>query len=529
MMTVLEWPKDYSEPKGPDHPYLQRDTLNVYLITSRDGIHIDDEWIYAHRPLLPKEGKLQREWDSGVHFPSAQIISTDTEHRIYFEARPGSVHHEQRFECIAHLATASWPRDRLVGLRRAHGDGSAAGITTKPFRLKAGSLWLQLNCTSTCGQAVVEVLARDGTVWPGRSASEAVAISGVDGWVEVRWLPAMQLHELLAGPQHSVVPLDSIIRLKINLVGDTSLYAFELRPMHDAVPEEPAPTPLSPSLQPSPQPSPPPSSAAPPPSAASQPRSLPPSPLLSRSSPPLPSQTLPRTLRSPPAPGPPDKGLVDPPRGASSTSAATSPPPPFGVASDSLPLSQDGNPSPMSRPIDDRLTGVNACSLLGMRCSFLFALVCGAGAGMLTVLVAAKSPCLAKDRRVEAAQQSVRLRARSRTAASTEDWADAEVELGGVRPKAGTPSKSGSRARGADGVENKGRPGINAKKVRGKQQDRVGLLDAGVAVEISADDTAQSPAEADLAQAVASSKLGGVGQARGGAADTSSGKHLDLD
>ena len=58
-MSVIEYPKDKSEPQGGEHPYLQRDTINFYLITSRDGIHIDDEWVYAHRPLLPKEGKRQ--------------------------------------------------------------------------------------------------------------------------------------------------------------------------------------------------------------------------------------------------------------------------------------------------------------------------------------------------------------------------------------------------------------------------------------------------------------------------------------
>lgn len=128
---------------------------------------------------------------------------------------------------------------------------------------------------------------------------------------------------------------------------------------------------------------------------------------------------------------------------------------------------------------------------------------------------------------MEAAQQSVRLRAGSRTAASTVEWTDAEVELGGERPKAGTPSKSGSK--GLPGTPSKGRPGINARKVRGKQHDRVGLLDAGAAIEGSSDYTAESPAEVDLAQAVASSNLGGAGQACGQAADAGAGMKHSLD
>eukprot|EP00966_Prymnesium_polylepis_P170553 3942664-Prymnesium_polylepis.1 len=44
LMTVIEWGKDMSEVANESNPAFQRDTTNVYLVTSRDGIHIDDEW-----------------------------------------------------------------------------------------------------------------------------------------------------------------------------------------------------------------------------------------------------------------------------------------------------------------------------------------------------------------------------------------------------------------------------------------------------------------------------------------------------
>ena len=67
-------------------PAFARDVTNVYLVTSRDGVSIDDEWVYAHRPLLPK-ASTQGEWDSAFVLPAAQIVTDDEAHRIYFEAR----------------------------------------------------------------------------------------------------------------------------------------------------------------------------------------------------------------------------------------------------------------------------------------------------------------------------------------------------------------------------------------------------------------------------------------------------------
>ena len=62
-------PKDVSEPQGDDEPYFKRDTLSIYLVTSRDGVHIDHEWVYAHQPLLPKDGLPEGRMGSGLPGP----------------------------------------------------------------------------------------------------------------------------------------------------------------------------------------------------------------------------------------------------------------------------------------------------------------------------------------------------------------------------------------------------------------------------------------------------------------------------
>ena len=117
---------------------LAQDTTNIYLVTSRDGRSIDDEWVYAHQPLLTK-GARQKDWDAGFVLPASGLVHTAKEHLLYYEARLNGLHHEQRFDGPAVLGVAQWDRDRLGGLRCADGDGGdpeAYGeFTTKLFAL----------------------------------------------------------------------------------------------------------------------------------------------------------------------------------------------------------------------------------------------------------------------------------------------------------------------------------------------------------------------------------------------------------
>ena len=76
LLTVLEWPKDDSEPEGAQRPAFQRDTTRTYLVTSRDGLSVDLQHVYAHQPILPT-GALQGDWNAGFKLPAAQIVSTD--------------------------------------------------------------------------------------------------------------------------------------------------------------------------------------------------------------------------------------------------------------------------------------------------------------------------------------------------------------------------------------------------------------------------------------------------------------------
>lgn len=305
LMTIIEWPKDLDEEHGSTRPAFERDTLNVYLITSRDGVHIDHEWVYAHQPLLPKDGLTQADYDGGFLFPAASFLTREHEHRIYFEARAG-IHHEERYRGNkARLATAAWTRDRLAGLRPAHTD-VAGVITTKAFRLDGGSVRLEVD-TRACGSAVrVAVCAEDGSTLDGRSLASAIVIEGEDGAVQPRWTSDNLADGERLGEGAHAVAAGQLVRLQFEMTGDAKLYAFQI------VSLPPAPSPLP----------------KPPPPASPSP--APPVPLPPVPPPPSPS----------PGPRPPVGWPVAPPH--------PSPPPP--ISSPSLPLVSPKSPALASPP-----------------------------------------------------------------------------------------------------------------------------------------------------------------------------------
>ena len=79
-LTLIEWAKDLEELEDASAPAFTRDTTQVYLVTSRDGVSVDTSWVYAHRPLLPKHHLTQRDWGSGFLLPAAQWLTDASSH-----------------------------------------------------------------------------------------------------------------------------------------------------------------------------------------------------------------------------------------------------------------------------------------------------------------------------------------------------------------------------------------------------------------------------------------------------------------
>ena len=218
LLTVIEWPKDLSEPTGNASAAPQRDTTNVYLVTSRDGVHIDDEWVYAQRPLIPK-GTRWSDWDSGFVLPAAQIVTDATTHRIYYEVRSGS-RHEERFDKPGTIAVASWDRDRLVGVHLAHGD-IEGWLTTKPFRLRGLAVVLNVDTKQACSSVTVEVLDEANTPFAGFGHGSAIPLRDCSGArVFARWAEAgASLPDRLLARR---------VKLRFTLRGAAKLYGFAL-------------------------------------------------------------------------------------------------------------------------------------------------------------------------------------------------------------------------------------------------------------------------------------------------------------
>ena len=242
LATVLEWPKDVdTEASGSEQPAFERDTTNVYLVTSRDGVHIDDGWVYAQRPLLPK-GAMQKDWNAGFFLPAAQILSDAESHRVYYEARAGSAHHEFRFNGTAVVGLAEWPRDRIVGVRQAHAH-SPGIMVTKAFELQGDALWVDVDVgAGAAGMAfeahamsglAVEVLDLQGSARGGfsRNSSRLVnASNGAGRMLEVRWAtsetsgtPSLNLGDAIAGGN------SPFVRLRFALSGGLRLFSFQVR------------------------------------------------------------------------------------------------------------------------------------------------------------------------------------------------------------------------------------------------------------------------------------------------------------
>ncbi|KAL3897921.1 MAG: hypothetical protein SGPRY_012950, partial [Prymnesium sp.] len=232
LMTVIEWAKDLTEIAGENNPAFTRDTTNVYLVTSRDGVHIDDEWVYAQQPLLTK-GKVQKDWNSGFLLPAAQMIADahGKETRVYYEAR--RVRHEERFNEAAVIGLASWQYDQLVGIRVAD-PTYPAFVLTKAFRTKGKRLALILNVgvPEGChGRILVRVL-------PQGSATPLTVEGGVNlalnesafdpsrsgNTVRVTWYSDSA--DSSAAKHSIIVTSGTHIHLNFSLYGHARLYGF---------------------------------------------------------------------------------------------------------------------------------------------------------------------------------------------------------------------------------------------------------------------------------------------------------------
>ena len=210
LVFVYEWPNDLSEGPYDLRRRHERDVLNFYLATSRDGDTWDLSWVYAGKPLVPR-GPADS-FDKGFVLPASGVVTHQDRHWIYYA---GARERHERSPRHNAIGLATLRLDGFVGLRAGDADGT---VETRPFRLEGSRL--AVNAEARAGTLRVEVLDAAGRPVPGFTARECQGLAGGD---ELRYAPRWRDHADLTALKGQVV------RLRFHLKNAT-LYAFQVRP-----------------------------------------------------------------------------------------------------------------------------------------------------------------------------------------------------------------------------------------------------------------------------------------------------------
>jgi hypothetical protein len=214
ILSVYEYPGDVSEGTKTNHVTRhQRDVMNYYIATSRDGSSWDLNWVYNGQPLVPRGPA--KAFDKDLIMPASTIITHQGKHWIYYggaNERHGTP--EVVFQRDHAIGLATLRRDGFVALRAGHQPGI---VITKPFKLIGDRL--SVNVDAGMGEIRVEVLDVHGQPIPGYTGNNAPRASGVN---DLTWQPRWKSVSNLAALRNQV------IRLKFTLQ-NARLYAFQAR------------------------------------------------------------------------------------------------------------------------------------------------------------------------------------------------------------------------------------------------------------------------------------------------------------
>ncbi|MCP4815177.1 MAG: hypothetical protein GY888_21930 [Planctomycetaceae bacterium] len=191
----------------------QRDVMNYYIATSRDGSSWDLNWVYNGQPLVPR-GPAEA-FDKDLIMPASTIITHQGKHWIYYggaNERHGTP--EVVFQRDHAIGLATLRRDGFVALRAGNQPGI---VITKPFKLIGDRL--SVNVDAGMGEIRVEVLDVHGQPIASYTGNNAPRASGVN---DLTWQPRWKSVSNLAALRNQV------IRLKFTLQ-NARLYAFQAR------------------------------------------------------------------------------------------------------------------------------------------------------------------------------------------------------------------------------------------------------------------------------------------------------------
>jgi len=187
----------------------EKDVIDIYVGTSRDGMNFDKRWIYARKPLVPRGPAGS--FDKDCVFPPSQFVTHKDEHWIFYGAA------SERHYSIG--------RDMKIGLAKLRLDGficleakdKPGTVVTKPFNLEG--LRLEVNVDARAGRVQVEILDENGKAIPGFSGKDALEYQAVD---DLRLKPAWKNDKDLSTLKGKVV------RIRVRL-RNARLYAFQIQ------------------------------------------------------------------------------------------------------------------------------------------------------------------------------------------------------------------------------------------------------------------------------------------------------------
>ena len=164
-----------------------KDIMNVYLGTSRDGMNWDDRLVYEQRPLIQRGGRGS--FDNGIVLAASSIVTHANRHWIYYcgwNERHGNPQNQRERDSAIGVATI-----RLEGFRSLHAGPQEGVMETKPFVVDGSQMLLNLFAEK--GKVEAELLDEQGKPISGFSGRQAAVLQGVD---EVRapvvWRTSLQ-------------------------------------------------------------------------------------------------------------------------------------------------------------------------------------------------------------------------------------------------------------------------------------------------------------------------------------------------
>ncbi|GAG27310.1 unnamed protein product, partial [marine sediment metagenome] len=214
LLSVYEWPSDFSEGGTDPNNRHERDVMNYYIGTSRDADSWDLSWVYAGKPIVPRgpDGAF----DKDLITPGSTIVTHADRHWLYYggaNERHGDP--EVHFPRTHAIGLATLRLDGFVGLEAKDRPGT---VLTRPFRLAGNRL--EINVDARGGSLAVEVLDEQGQTIAGLSRAQCKPLEDVGGLrLPVAWHNQPDLSAL-----HG-----KLVRLKFSLQ-NARLYAFQVRP-----------------------------------------------------------------------------------------------------------------------------------------------------------------------------------------------------------------------------------------------------------------------------------------------------------